>query len=84
MTRTARVIGTGFVSVPDNGERALGVLTDHRPACEAAFYLRPDSPIPALGETIVYGDVHADYAVSGRPVRARKIGYNFDPGASLR
>ena len=73
MTRTGIVLETGRVSVPNSGEPALQVVTDHRPECDAAFYLRPDSPVPEAGEPITHGDIHADYVVAGRLVRARKL-----------
>lgn len=80
MRRSARVVAVARVSVPATTEPAIRVTTDYHRQDERAFYLRPDSPLPELGGSIVYGDHHAWY---GGHV-ARKVGYNFDPAAPLR
>lgn len=84
MQRSARVISTGLVSIPDSGQRALQIITDYRPECEAGLYLRPDSPVPEVGSNISYGDRRAWYSVDGRRIVARKLAYIFSPDAPLR
>lgn len=85
MRRTANVETVGRVDYPPaDHQEVLEVRTDYPERVERAFYLHPDSPLPAECEPITWGDQHAWYEVDGRQVEARKVGYNFDPDAPLR
>ena len=79
------MVSVGRVTTPSGDhEHAIEVTTDYPVASEASFYLRPDSPLPLLGASIIYGDHHAWFAIDGRTVTARKLGMNHDGFAPLR
>lgn len=80
-TRTATVQWvTKPVSTRD-GEAAAEVVTSYEPACERAFWLRLDDPLPPEGVRITYGDRHATWSEGDLTMTARKLDGNHDPDA---